>query len=83
MDKNQKLTLVIDIAIPSDGNIRKKKYEKLEKYQELKEEFEKMYKVKTKAIQVIIGTLEPLKVVSSDSRNITDLYPEERITQSN
>lgn len=32
-----------DIAIPSERNIRTKEYEKLEKYQELKEELERNY----------------------------------------
>lgn len=32
VDKNRKSALVIDIAIPSKRKIRKKEYEKLEKY---------------------------------------------------
>lgn len=35
--------MVIDVVVPSDCNIRKKKREKLEKYQGLKEELEKMW----------------------------------------
>lgn len=41
---------VIDVAVPSDSNIRKK--EKLGKYQGLKEELERMRKVKAKGVQV-------------------------------
>ena len=33
--------MVVDVAIPRDGNIRKKEHKKLEKYQGLKEELEK------------------------------------------
>ncbi|TWW69263.1 hypothetical protein D4764_18G0000690 [Takifugu flavidus] len=37
VDKHQKTVVVIDVAILSDSNIRKKEHEKLEKYQGLKE----------------------------------------------
>lgn len=40
MDKNQKLALVIDTAIPSDKNIKRKEYEKLEKQHGLKVKLE-------------------------------------------
>ena len=33
---------LVDVAIPTDSKIRKKEHEKLEKYQVLKEELEKM-----------------------------------------
>lgn len=33
------MAVVIDVATPSDSNISKKEHEKLEKYQELREEF--------------------------------------------
>lgn len=42
VDKQQKKTVVIGVAIPSDDSIRKKEQVKLEKYQELKEELERM-----------------------------------------
>ena len=38
---NQLDIVVIDIAVPSDSNIKKKEYEKLEKYQGLKKEMER------------------------------------------
>ena len=41
IDKQQRKAVVIDVAIPSDSNIKKKEHEKLEKYQGLKEELEK------------------------------------------
>ena len=41
--RNHMTAVVVDVAIPSDGNIRKKdQKKKLEKYQWLKEELEKM-----------------------------------------
>ena len=42
VDEHQKTAVVVDVAIPSGGNIRKKEHEKLEKYQGLKEELGKM-----------------------------------------
>jgi len=42
VDKQQKKAAGIDVAIPSDSNIKKKERKKLEKYQGLKEEVEKM-----------------------------------------
>ena len=55
MDKHQRKAVVVDVAIPSNGNIRKKERKKLEKYQELKEELEKMWGEKTAVVPVLIG----------------------------
>ncbi len=52
IDKQQKKTVVIDVAILSDSNIRK-----LEKYQRLKEELKKMWRVKATVVPVVIGAL--------------------------
>ena len=57
VDKEQKTVTVVDVAIPSDSNIRKKEHEKLEKYQGLREELEKMWGVKAKVVPVVIGAL--------------------------
>lgn len=42
VDKDQRATVVTDVGVPSDSNIRKKKGEKLEKDQGLKEHLERM-----------------------------------------
>ncbi|TWW73505.1 Kin of IRRE-like protein 1 [Takifugu flavidus] len=57
VDKHQKTVVVIDVAIPSDSNIRKKEHEKLEKYQGLKENIERMCGMKATVVPVVIGTL--------------------------
>ncbi|TWW72943.1 hypothetical protein D4764_15G0003370 [Takifugu flavidus] len=57
VDKHRKTVVVIDVAIPSDNNIRKKEHEKLEKYQGLKEEIERMWVMKATVVPVVIGTL--------------------------
>lgn len=41
VDKQRKTAVVIDVAIPNDGSIRKTEHEKLEKCQWLREEPEK------------------------------------------
>ena len=51
---HKKQKTVVDVAIPSD---RKKVHEKLEKYQGLREELEKMWGVKTTVVPVVIGAL--------------------------
>lgn len=48
VDKDQKTAGVTDVAVPRDGNI--KRYEMLEKHHGLKEEQEKMWKVKAKVV---------------------------------
>lgn len=57
IDKKQKTTVVTDEAIPAGRNIKKKEHEKTQKYQELKEQLEQMWKVKSKVVQVVAGTL--------------------------
>ena len=51
---------MLDVAVPSDSNIKKKEYEKQEKYQGLKEELERTWKVKAKVVPVVIGALGPV-----------------------
>ena len=46
---------MVDVAFPS--NIRKKEHKKLEKYQGLKEELEKMWGVKAAVVTIVIGLL--------------------------
>ena len=53
--ENQRAIIIVDIAVPTDYNIASKEKEKVEKYQPLREEIEKCWKVKTSVI--IIGAL--------------------------
>ena len=48
---------MIDVAIPSDSNLRRKEHKRIEKYQGLREELEKMWGVKATVVPVVIGTL--------------------------
>ena len=49
--------LIIDILVPRDKNIQKKKLEKINKYQSLKIELEQLWKVKIIVIPVVVGEL--------------------------
>lgn len=46
IDKQRRKVVVIDVPSSSDGNFRKKEHEKLKKYKVLREELEKMCKLK-------------------------------------
>lgn len=56
-DKHQKNAVVTDVAIPSDSNIRKKEHKKPKEYQGLKEELEKMCRVKATVVPEVRGAL--------------------------
>lgn len=48
---------VIDVGIPSNTTIKKKEHKTLEKYLRLKEELEKMWKMKATVVPVVISVL--------------------------
>jgi hypothetical protein len=47
--------MLLDVAIPGDRNVIKKKAKKILKYKDLKMEVQLMWNVKTRVIPVIIG----------------------------
>ena len=57
VNKQEKKEVVVDVAIPSDSNIRKQEHEKLDNYQGLKDELEGMWGGKVSAVPVVIGAL--------------------------
>lgn len=52
VDKEQKIMVLINGEVPSDSVIRKKECEKLKKYQAMKEELERIWKVKAKVVPI-------------------------------
>ena len=48
---------IIDFVIPDDQNIAIKEQEKIEKYQDLRIELQKVWNVKVVVIRVVIGAL--------------------------
>ena len=56
--KRTKDVRIIDIAIPGDKRVKDKEIEKLEKYQMLKEEVRRLWKMKTVTVlPIVIGAL--------------------------
>ena len=57
IDKEKKSCLIVDFAVPSDHRIEIKEREKIEKYQDLKREVQKLWNMKAKIIPIVIGAL--------------------------
>ncbi|TWW74438.1 hypothetical protein D4764_14G0004410 [Takifugu flavidus] len=75
VDKHRKTVVVIDVAIASDSNIRKKEHEKLEKYQVLKEEMERMWGMNATVVPEVKST-ELLWTPVTVRRNCMEAYGE-------
>jgi len=57
VDKANKTLLIIDVACPLDINIGNKERDKILKYQDLKTELQRLWKLKGKVVPVVIGAL--------------------------
>ena len=57
IDKTRKKVKLIDVSIPADRRIEEKEKEKIEKYQELRIELERLWEMKTMTVPVVIGSL--------------------------
>jgi hypothetical protein len=57
LDKEERKLTIIDVAVPSDANIKDKETEKITKYQDLKIELQRMWNVKARVVPVVIGAL--------------------------
>ena len=57
IDKKNKEAFVVDVAIPGDFRVKDKELEKVEKYQDLVIEVQRMWDTKAKVIPIVIGTL--------------------------
>ncbi|XP_069610576.1 cytochrome P450 2C42-like [Ranitomeya imitator] len=83
VDKNQKTAMLIDVAVPSDSNLKKKEYEKLEKYQCLKGELEKIsvvfgsrFEYQDENFQKLVKCVQDnFKVLSSRWGILYNIYP--------
>ena len=54
-DKSNKICFIIDIAIPGDTRVHQKEVAKIEKYNDLRRELQRLWKVKTKDVSIVIG----------------------------
>ena len=58
IDKKEQKVIVIGIAVPADVRVEEKEKEKKEKYQDLKREIRRLWKLRNlKIVPVVIGTL--------------------------
>ena len=79
IDKEKKECKIIDFAMPYDSRVNAKEVEKIEKYQDLAREVQKLWNMRTKVIPIIIGALgtTPKKL----SKRLEDLGIETRIVE--
>ena len=57
VNKIEKTCHIVDVAIPGDERVLVKETEKIEKYDELRRELERLWKVKAKVVPIIVGAL--------------------------
>ena len=57
VDKKERSYKIIDFAVPGDSRIEEKEKDKIEKYQDLGRELQKIWKVKVKIITLAVGSL--------------------------
>ena len=57
VNKTKREAVIIDIAVPNDRNCKAKEQEKIEKYQDLRLEMQKLWNVKATVVPVVIGAL--------------------------
>ena len=57
VDKKRRTCKIIDFAVPGDSRIEKKDKEKIEKYQDLRKELQKIWNVRVKIIPLVVGCL--------------------------
>ena len=58
MDKKTKSCVIIGVTLPGDGRIRVKEIEKIERYQNLKRELNRLWSLKKiEVVSVIVGAL--------------------------
>ena len=60
VDKEERSCKIIDFAVPGDSRIEEKKKDKIEKYQELGRELQKIRNVKVKIIPLVVGSLRAI-----------------------
>ena len=57
VDKKDRICKIIDFAVPGDSRFVEKEKDKIEKYQDLERELQKIWNVKVKIIPLVVGSL--------------------------
>ena len=60
VDKKERSCKIIDFAFPGDSRIEEKEKNKIEKYQELGRELQKIWNVRVKIILLVVGSLSAI-----------------------
>ena len=60
VDEKERSCKIINFAVPGDSRIEEKEKDKIEKYQELGKELQKIWDVKVKIIPLVIGSLSAI-----------------------
>ena len=60
VDKMRRTCEIIDFAVLGDSRIEEKEKEKIEKYQDLRRELQKIWNVRVKSVPLIVGSLGAL-----------------------
>ena len=71
VDKEKKEVALIDVSVPWDSRVEEKEKEKLDKYQDLRIELCKLWKMPVKIVPIIIGALGTIP--ASLSKNLREL----------
>ena len=56
-DKKENKCYLIDMSVPGDCNVNAKEFEKRAKYKDLEIEIQRMWKMKTTVVPVVVGAL--------------------------
>ena len=57
VDRKERSCKIIDFAIPGDSRIEEKEKDKIQKYQDLGRELQKIWNVKVKIIPLVVGAI--------------------------
>ena len=60
VDNNERSCKIIDLAVPGDSRIEENEKDKIEKYQDLGRELQKIWNVKVKIIPLVVGSLDAI-----------------------
>ena len=72
-DKVSSTCKLIDITIPCNTTVSSKEIEKKSKYKDLEIEIQRMWKMKTKVIPIVIGPLGTIKKgMECNTRNVSE-----------
>ena len=60
VDKKRRTCKIIDFAVPGDSRIEEKEKEKIEKYQDLRRELQKIWNLRVKIMSLVVSSLSAI-----------------------